>query len=97
MLKHIVMFRFKGDADERRQTAAEFSESLLALTGRIGALKSIEVGINENPAEQFDLVLTAVVDSIDTLPLYANHPEHVAAVSRVKSRIESRACVDYTI
>lgn len=97
MLKHIVMFRFKGDEAERKQTAIEFSESLIPLVGIIDALKSIEVGINENPAEQFDLVLTAVVDSIDTLPLYAEHPDHLAAVARVKARIDRRACVDYTV
>lgn len=56
----------------------------------------MEVGINENPSETWDLALTAIVPTMADVEVYAKHPAHVAAASLVKPQIESRACVDYT-
>lgn len=96
MVKHIVTFKLKGTPDDRREVASKFAEALLALPAEISVLKSIEVGLNENPAEDWDVVLTAVVPSMDDVAVYANHPAHVAAASILKDHKESRACVDYT-
>lgn len=49
MVKHIVMFRLKGSAEERLQVARRFKAALEELPGKIDVLQSIEVGINENP------------------------------------------------
>ena len=72
-----------------------FAEALLALPAQIPVLESMEVGINENPAEDWDLVLTAVVPTMEDVALYANHPAHLAAASIIASHKDSRACVDY--
>ena len=53
------------------------------------------MGINENPAEEWDLVLTAVVPSMADVDVYAKHPAHVAAASIVGPHKAARACVDY--
>lgn len=37
----------------------------MALPLTIDVLKSIEVGINENPSESWDIVLTAVVEKME--------------------------------
>ncbi len=55
----------------------------------------MEVGINENPAEDWDVVLTAVVPAMADVATYANHPAHVAAASLLAGHKEARACVDY--
>lgn len=55
----------------------------------------MEVGINSNPAEQWDLVLTAVVPTIADVDIYARHPAHVAAASIIGPVKDQRACVDY--
>lgn len=55
----------------------------------------MEVGINENPAEQWDVVLTAVVDTMADVAVYADHPAHVAAAALLAGHKEARACVDY--
>ncbi len=96
MVKHIVTFKFKGTDDERRDVARRFAEALRALPAAIDVLESMEVGINENPAESWDLVLTAVVPTMADVAVYANHPAHVAAASIIGPWKESRACVDYT-
>lgn len=96
MVKHIVMFRFKGNPGQRLETANKFRNSLVELPGIIPQLISIEVGINQNPAETFDLVLTACAADPDDVAAYSAHPAHQNAVAQIKDRIEQRACVDYT-
>lgn len=95
MVKHIVTFKFKGSDEERLQVANEFKTALLALPEQIDVLRSMEVGINENPAESWDLTLIAIVDKMEDVDVYAKHPAHVAAAAIIKDAKDSRACVDY--
>ncbi len=95
MVKHIVTFKLKGSDEERMQTAKDFKDALMALPAQIDVLKSMEVGINSNPAESWDLVLTAVVPTMADVDVYARHPAHVAAAAIISNVKDSRACVDY--
>ena len=94
MVKHIVTFKLTGTADERRQVAEQFKEALLKLPQTIDVLESIEVGINENPAESWDVVLTAIVPTMADVEVYAKHPAHVAAAGLLAGHKAMRACVD---
>lgn len=95
MVKHIVMFKLTGTPEERREISEKFKAALLALPEVIEPLRSMEVGINENPAETWDVVLTAVVDTMADVEVYAKHPAHVAAAGLLAGHKESRGCVDY--
>lgn len=95
MVKHIVTFKFKGSAEVRMEAAKAFKAALMALPEQIEVLESMEVGINENPAESWDLVLTAVVPTMADVDVYAKHPAHVAAASLIGGVKDARACVDY--
>lgn len=97
MVKHIVMFKLNGDAETRRRIASQFAEALMALPGKIDCLSTMEVGLNENPAETWDVVLTATVSSMEQVEQYATHPDHVAAAAIVAPYKADRACVDYTV
>lgn len=97
MVKHIVTFKFKGNDEERQNVARQFAEALIALPDQIEELKSIEVGINQNPKETWDLVLTATAETLEDVAKYSAHPAHVAAVQIIAPYKEDRACVDYTI
>lgn len=97
MVKHIVMFQFEGTADERLAVAEKFRKALVALPSVIDQLKSIEVGININPAEQWDLVLTATAETMADVAAYSAHPAHVDAVKLIAAHKKGRACVDYII
>jgi hypothetical protein len=97
MVKHVVTFKFKGSDSERKECARKFADALMALPAQIEELISMEVGINENPAETWDLVLTATAATLDDVAKYSAHPAHVAAVQIIAPYKESRACVDYTV
>lgn len=97
MVKHIVTFQFEGSPAERLAVAQSFRDALNALPSQIPQLKSIEVGINENPAESWDLVLIAQAETLEDVAAYSAHPAHVAAVQIIAPHKKARACVDYTI
>lgn len=97
MVKHIVTFKLSGSTEERAAVALRFAEALKALPRQIECLESIEVGINENPAEDWDVVLTATLPSLADVAVYAAHPAHVAAASIIAGCKAARACVDYTV
>lgn len=95
MIKHIVTFQFSGTPEERREVSGRFADALRALPAQIDVLQSIEVGLNENPAEDWDVVLTAVVPTMADVEKYARHPAHVAAAGLLAEHKKARACVDY--
>ncbi len=95
MVKHIVTFKLAGSSEERRRVAESFRDALMDLPEQIDVLQSMEVGINENPSEDWDVVLTAIVPDMPSVEVYAKHPAHVAAASLIAGLKESRACVDY--
>lgn len=95
MVKHIVSFKLNGTAEERLDASRRFKDALLALPAQISVLQSMEVGINENPDEDWDVVLTAVVPSMADVSVYARHPAHVAAAAIIGPLKAARACVDY--
>lgn len=75
--------------------ASRFKAALEALPEQIDVLQSIEVGLNENPSETWDVVLTAIVPTMADVEKYAKHPAHVAAAALLGEHKEARACVDY--
>lgn len=95
MIKHIVSFKLSGTPKERLDIAKKFKAALEALPEKIDVLKSIEVGINENPKENWDVVLTAIVPTMSDVDVYARHPAHMAAASLLSKNKEMRACIDY--
>ena len=86
MIKHIVLFKFKktGDIASVKSTMRELKSDLEALKDKIPFLRIQEVGINENPKEDFDMCLVTEFDSMEDLANYAVHPDHVAANQIIK-------------
>lgn len=100
MLKHIVLFKLKTFAslqDKQRQLEL-IKKELEALPSLIPAIEELQVSFNENPNEAYDFMLETAVASLEDLPKYADHPEHVrVAQEYIKPYLEARACVDITI
>ena len=89
------MFKFKGTPEEKKEVASKFAEALLELPSQIEELKSMEVGLNINPEETWDLVLTATAETLKDVAIYSAHAAHQAAVAIIGPYKEARACVDY--
>lgn len=97
MIKHIVLFKFKADLSEteKKQKMESIKSDLEALTGKVETLKKMEVGLNCNPDEKYDLALTSEFETMEGLRAYAVHPEHVKVGGVIREILDERACVDY--
>ncbi len=99
MVKHIVLFKLKDEAPAEARLAAmnAFKAAIEELPAKIPFIRSIEVGLNINPAETWSIALYSEFDSLDDVRRYAVHPDHVAAGKLLAEVRESRACVDYEL
>jgi len=97
MIKHIVLFKLKSFDNITEKTAKlnEIKEGLLALKDKISVLQAIEVGINCNSNEEFDIALDTTFKSMNDLDTYAKHPDHLAVGKIIREVLAARSCVDY--
>ncbi len=99
MIKHIVLFKLREDVEKsvKETRLPSIRDQFLALKGEIPTLRSIEIGLNCNPKEKFDLALEATFDDLEGLAAYATDPRHVAVAKQVGEMLDVRACTDYII
>ncbi|PZX17348.1 stress responsive alpha/beta barrel protein [Breznakibacter xylanolyticus] len=99
MIKHVVLFKFKTfeGEEEKNEKLNNIKTALLDLKNKLDFLRHIEVGINANPSESFDMALITEFDNMDDLHRYAIHPDHVAVARIIGEIKENRACVDFVI
>ena len=98
MVKHIVLFKLKETLtqNEKMEVMNRFKQAIEALPQQIDFIRQIYVGLNCNPAEQWDICLESTFDTLDDVKAYSVHPAHLAAASTIKEAKADRACVDYT-
>ena len=99
MVKHIVLFKLKDEvpAEEKLVVMTKFKEAIEALPAKISVIRKVEVGLNMNPGETWNIALYSEVDTLEDVKFYATHPDHVAAGKILAETKESRACVDYEL
>lgn len=99
MVRHIVMWRLKDEAEGKSKTenVQIIKHSLEALYGIAPTLKSITVAPNMEgvPESNFDLVLVCTFDDLAGLDAYQNHEAHQKALSYIRRVVSERVCVDY--
>ena len=97
MVKHIVLFQLdpEMEAGNKMKVMDAFKEGIEALPAQIPFIRKIEVGMNANPDEEFDLALYSEFDTLDDVRAYAAHPAHLAVAALLKDCKKSRSCVDY--
>lgn len=92
MIKHIVFFKLPQGFEQKDLLV----EKLNGLKDQIDFIRGLEVGINFMDSERaFDLSLTVVLDSKETLSTYATHPNHLPVVDFIKSNGIETKVVDY--
>ena len=100
MIKHIVMWRLKNQAEgnDKATNARIAKEKLEALNGIIPGLIKLEVGNDFSNGEvSCDLVLYSELESREALARYQQHPGHVEAAKFVVSVVDERRVVDYEV
>ena len=98
MVKHIVMWRFRPEAEgkSKRENMEIVRDSLYALVPIIPEIKKMDVGFDLSGTDaSADLCLITEFDSLDTLKIYAEHPEHLKVGGYVRKVVETRTVLDY--
>lgn len=99
MIKHIVMWRVRGDdAAARARNLALVKSEFESLRGRVPGLLHLEVGIDESRIDYAcDAVLYTEFDSREALAAYAEHPEHLRVRRTLGDLRIARHQVDYEV
>ena len=98
MIKHIVMWKFKAEAEgqTRQQNMDQLAESLLALRPIIPELESMEIGQDLGIGrEPYDMVLITTFADEEALARYQHHPAHQAVSGFCAKIREERTTVDF--
>lgn len=94
MIKHIVIWKFKENQEEKMK---KFLEGLNQLKGVIPEIKNMETGININPKNEYDAILISEFETMEDLEKYKNHPEHIKVSDLCKSIRIDRQAIDYEV
>ena len=94
MIKHIVMFKFKPEADD--DACRKVLADLRKLPDKIDVIREFAVGedVLRSP-RSWDAVLVSTFDDLETLQTYARHDDHLEVALRIQALVEKVAAVDY--
>ena len=100
MIRHVVMWKFKDLAEGK--TKAEnmewVREHLYALMPVISEIKRMEIGFDIMGTDMsMDLMLLTEFDTVQSMKIYAEHPEHLKVSAYVRKVIETRVVLDCEI
>lgn len=99
MIRHIVMWRVKGDSpEERAEAARQVKAAFESLRGRVPGLRRLEVGLDTSGVDYAcDAVLFTEFESHGALVAYAEHPEHLRVRDELAGVRTTRHQVDYIV
>lgn len=92
MIRHIVMWKFREDADP-----TEFLTRLGALQGQIPQIRSMEIHRSAADNAAYDAILISDFDSLEDVDIYKKDPHHVAVSNLCKGIRTARSAIDYEI
>lgn len=79
---------------------AEFISSAQSMPGKITGLRSLKAGTPQLPtasrSQGFGMAVVAVLEQLEDLEMYTNHPIHVEYVYHVRSFYRRKACAHRT-
>ena len=100
MLKHIVMWKLKDQAEgvDRAANARKMKELLDACAGIVPGILKFEVALAQPELEAtYDVVLYSEFADRAALQAYIDHPTHKAVVPFIGAVREGRQCMDYEV
>jgi len=94
MIKHVVFFKFKPEANDAERRAVV--DQLRALPDKIDVIRSFEIGEDiMHSARAWDLVEIATYDDLQALETYMRHDDHLEVVLKLREVCDAIGSVDY--
>ncbi|MFM0740544.1 Dabb family protein [Paraburkholderia xenovorans] len=99
MIRHIVMWRVRGDTPEEKAASRQLvKKSFEGLRGRIPGMTHLEIGLDSSAVDYAcDVVLVTDFESQQALDNYAQHPEHLRVKQVLGDVRIARFQVDYQV
>lgn len=99
MIRHIVMWRLRGETTQEQAEARQrIKLAFENLRGRIPGLNRLEVGLDISGIDYAcDVVLVTEFENQAALESYATHPEHLRVRSELGDLRTARHQVDYKV
>ena len=100
MIKHIVMWKLKDEAEGniKKDNISIIINKLNALVPVIEEISSLEIGENFNPTDAaYDVVLITTHQDRNGLAAYVQHPAHREAASFIGKVVADRKVVDFEV
>ncbi|MFZ4401412.1 MAG: Dabb family protein [Bacteroidales bacterium] len=99
MIRHIVLWKLKNSEKQEIKALNEekLKDELYALKKEIVQIKRLEIGINLNSDNEYDMSLLIDFDNYEDLMTYQNHPAHLKVVGFLKTIRDLKASIDYEI
>lgn len=97
MIRHIVMWRVRGETvQERTRAALQVKAAFETLRGRVPGMRRLEVGLDTSNVDYAcDAVLVTEFESQAALDAYAVNPEHLRVRDSLAGVRTARHQVDY--
>lgn len=89
MIRHIVMWKFREDADP-----SEFLSRLAALQGLIPQIRAMEIYRSAKAQGEYDAVLISDFDSLEDVERYKKDPRHVEVSALCRAIRTDRRSID---
>lgn len=98
MIRHVVMFKFKEEAEGRtKKENLEIATSMISnLKSEIEYILRDKFKLNSDKADcgNYDLIYISDFNNLEELKKYSVHPTHLKLVEFLKNVREERACID---
>ena len=93
MVKHIVLYKLKNQADRQRALNAFYG-----MKGKIEGLLDVEAGTDFTASERsYDVALVCTLKDRAALDFYISHPVHLPVKKLMQEIRESSVSVDYEV
>jgi hypothetical protein len=99
MIKHIVMWKVRGDSPaERERNLHQLKTEFESLRGRVPGMTHLEIGVDESHVDYAcDVVLYSEFTTQQALSEYAVHPEHLRVKQALGDMRTARFQVDFEV
>ncbi len=96
MVKHMIIWKFKDDIEQKEKKAQEIKRALEGLVGKIDGLMQMHILFEKLPASSGDIMMDSTFKDEQSLAHYQSHPLHQEiANGLVRPVMAQRLSFDY--
>lgn len=98
MVKHMIIWKFKDELENKQQRAQDIKKALEGLVGKIDGLIEMHILTQNLPSSSGDLMMHSTFESEEALKAYQKSPLHQeVANSIVRPSMQARLSYDYEV